>query len=279
MFIKTSTASKFKTCITWPIKLIRNSLSKTLLGKHSRFTVLTPKISSIQKIYDSQNKRVISLSIRDEIDVLVMEQIFVHHDYNLSRLARYSELLNKYEEIIRSGRTPLIVDCGANSGMATVYFKETFSNAHIIAVEPDPSNMALAKENTKTYKNITYIFGGIGNSVGKADLVDPGQGNWSQRVELANSGGVDIYSVNSLLESFPDDTYELLFIKIDIEGFEDNLFESNTDWVDKFPLIIIELHDWMLPKQANSRNFLKLIASKNRDFVFFGENVFSILND
>lgn len=44
------------------------------------------------------------------------------------------------------------------------------------------------------------------------------------------------------------------------------------------PLMIVELHDWMLPRTANSANFLKAVAARNRDFVFRGENVFSIRN-
>ncbi len=67
-------------------------------------------------------------------------------------------------------------------------------------------------------------------------------------------------------------------VKIDIEGFEADLFKENTEWVQKFPVLIVELHDWMLPRSANSQNFLKCVSSLDRDFVFRGENVFSIKN-
>jgi FkbM family methyltransferase len=66
--------------------------------------------------------------------------------------------------------------------------------------------------------------------------------------------------------------------KIDIEGFEQNLFSDNTDWVEQFAVVIIELHDWLLPGKANSRNFLQVISRIDRDFLFHGENVFSISN-
>lgn len=68
-------------------------------------------------------------------------------------------------------------------------------------------------------------------------------------------------------------------VKIDIEGGESDLFSANTEWVAKTPLIIIELHDWLLTGTANSRTFLQCIAGHNRDFVHIGENVFSIDND
>jgi hypothetical protein len=44
----------------------------------------------------------------------------------------------------------------------------------------------------------------------------------------------------------------------------------------RFPVIIIELHDGMLPAQCKSRNFLQVMAGRDRDFLLRGENVVSI---
>jgi hypothetical protein len=82
--------------------------------------------------------------------------------------------------------------------------------------------------------------------------------------------------VQSLTNTMPKCTP--FMAKIDIEGFEDVLFYSNTDWIERFPVIIIELHDWMLPGKANSTNFLRAIAEYDRDLLFRGENVVSIAN-
>jgi hypothetical protein len=70
----------------------------------------------------------------------------------------------------------------------------------------------------------------------------------------------------------------LFILKIDIEGAESDLFSRHTEELDRFPLVIIELHDWLLPRESNSCNFLKWYVEKGRDFVHFGENVFSISN-
>jgi hypothetical protein len=43
-------------------------------------------------------------------------------------------------------------------------------------------------------------------------------------------------------------------------------------------VLVIELHDWMLPRAANSGPFLREIAVRDRDFVYHGENIFSISN-
>jgi hypothetical protein len=68
-------------------------------------------------------------------------------------------------------------------------------------------------------------------------------------------------------------------LKIDIEGHEDQLFHSKTDWLRLFKVVVIELHDWMLPGTANSRNFLKQITKYDFDMVFVGENVFCVNNE
>ena len=80
------------------------------------------------------------------------------------------------------------------------------------------------------------------------------------------------------MEKYSKNKYTPFIIKIDIEGFEEDLFSKNLEWVDLFPLLIIELHDWMLPKSSNSKNFLQAISKLNRDFVYIGENIFSISN-
>jgi hypothetical protein len=59
-----------------------------------------------------------------------------------------------------------------------------------------------------------------------------------------------------------------------IEGGEDALFNGDTSWLGQFPLVIIELHDWMLPFSGSSRNFIKSIAQYDFDFVHKGENIF-----
>jgi hypothetical protein len=67
-------------------------------------------------------------------------------------------------------------------------------------------------------------------------------------------------------------------VKIDIEGFENNLFEAITESIDLFTMLVIELHNWMFPGQSNSRNFLREVSRHDRDFVLQGKNVFTVSN-
>jgi tRNA G46 methylase TrmB len=56
-----------------------------------------------------------------------------------------------------------IVDCGANIGLASVYFANRFPNAKIIAIEPEQSNFEMLQKNAAPYPNITCLQYGIWN--------------------------------------------------------------------------------------------------------------------
>ena len=108
-------------------------------------------------------------------------------------------------------------------------------------------------------------------------IEDPDAGhNAFRTVRSVGTEGIDVLTIDRVMKEF--DTAVPFIVKIDIEGFESDLFSSNTEWIRRFPLILIELHDWLLPGQACSQNFLKAISAENRDFVHQGETIFSISN-
>ena len=74
---------------------------------------------------------------------------------------------------------------------------------------------------------------------------------------------------------------EPFILKIDIEGYEDNLFEKNYDWLNNFKIIIIEIHDWMIPNKAISSNFFNAVSQldKKRDIIISGENIILVKID
>ena len=80
--------------------------------------------------------------------------------------------------------------------------------------------------------------------------------------------------MNKILKNFPKKKFNYLIIKIDIEGFEDELFKKNTEWLDKFKIIIIELHDWMKPYNKKSYNFQRsMLKSRNLKILLFLEKI------
>jgi FkbM family methyltransferase len=194
----------------------------------------------------------------------------------LSHLARYQGILDCYEGIVRSKKIPLIIDCGANIGLASFYFSITYEASQILAIEPNEENFKQARINNSS--SVRLFQSAVGNELGRADIVDPNLGNSGYRVQSSECGEIEMISINQILKDFPPNNYSPFIIKIDIEGFESDLFSKNIEWLAKFPIIIIELHDWMLPGAANSNNFLRKISMLDNDFIIKGENVISISN-
>jgi FkbM family methyltransferase len=211
-------------------------------------------------------------------DLGVIQQMFESQDYSFERLRRGPELTALYKTIAGTRRQPLILDAGANIGASVVYFHLAFRAAHIVALEPERNNFEVLKQNVAGI-DVDARCEAIGAVSGEAQLIDPGEGEWGYRTVSASGGErVRVLSASELVKQKTARGYEPFIAKIDIEGGEGDLFSSDTGWVDQFPVLIVELHDWLLPGSANSRNFLKCVAALNRDFVYIGENVFSIRN-
>lgn len=240
-------------------------------GARSGYVVLTPPFFKSQRVLNKTTRAIRRYEVRDDVDLDVVYQTFLEEQYRLNRLARFESIQKRYADIQAAGQVPLIVDCGANIGMSAAYFADQYPKGRIVAIEPEPNNVALARRNCP---GVELIQAAVSAEGGRGSVVDPGQGNWGFRIEKNPQGEVDFVSINQLLLRHPD--CEPFIIKIDIEGFEGELFSKNTEWLDRFFLVVVELHDWMLPMQGTAANFLAAVSQRKRDFVFFGENVFSI---
>ena len=207
----------------------------------------------------------------------VVQQIFQNQDYWLGRLRRGAELHRWYDTAVEKGQRPFILDAGANIGASAVWFNFEFPAATIVAIEPEAANFDLLLKNTAGL-NVDARKAALGSCAGMASIFDPGEGEWGYRTATAREGTIPQLSADDLVSEFSGKGFLPFIAKIDIEGGEAELFSQNVGWVDAFPLLIIELHDWLLPGAGSSLPFLKCIAQRDRDFVYIGENVFSIRN-
>lgn len=215
-------------------------------------------------------------------DWFTFDQIFIHEDYNLKALKRYPEFEALYAKYTAEG-TPLILDLGANIGLSGVYFRHIWPASKIVAVEPSEDNFRVLRENFGKDSAFDALLAGIASKPSRLALTDPGvekNAFTTTMAEPGSQGGIQGVTVSDILSRHPrSEGYSPFIVKIDIEGFESELFSGNTEWVNEFPVLIIEMHDWLFPGQQTSANFLKTISQLDRDFVYLGENVFSIRND
>jgi Methyltransferase FkbM domain len=116
---------------------------------------------------------------------------------------------------------------------------------------------------------------GIDKEDGFGVLTDPGLGEWAYRTQRGGSGTpVQMISLARVLAE--NEGYVPFILKVDIEGYEDALFSGDTTPMDLFPVVIIELHDWMGPERKSSVPFVRWHASRKRIFHFYGESFLSV---
>ena len=166
----------------------------------------------------------------------------------------------------------LIVDCGANVGYASVYFLTRFPQAHVIAVEPDPDNVALLRQNLAPYgARVQIIQGAIwshatGLIVERAHEGEHAQwGTWV-RPSLPHETP-DLWAIDlaSLLAESGYAAIDLL--KMDIEGAETAIFaHDGRGWLDKVAVIEIELHS-----QEGARLFRHALGEDAFHYTVCGE--------
>ena len=253
-------------------------LAKSLILKQKRFVRLSPNRRGNIFFFDKKNRNFFKVYSRERIDSSTVDQVITDQSYDLRFFRRFDELISTYEKIVENGKIPLVVDCGANIGISSRFFAQEFPKSSVVAIEPEINNFKMIRRNCKGLKNIKYFNAAIGSSNGYASIIDKTADNNSFRTSRTEVmfESVEVMSVEKVLSQDP--LFYPFIMKIDIEGFEADLFSTNIGWIKKFPLLIIETHDWMLPKQANSKNFLTAISDQNRDFIHRGENIFSISN-
>lgn len=198
--------------------------------------------------------------------------IFRRGAYDFSWLKQYDRVLTRYRDLLATGRKPVIIDAGANVGAASIWFAQAFPEAVIRAVEPDPDNAEVLRLNAGHRANIEVIQAAIGSEIGHATLTNPDAKAWSVQTTRDTSGAVPVTTIPAILAR-NDEAKSLFLVKVDIEGFEADLFKGQLEWLDDVEVVIIEPHDWMLPGSGTSRNFQKAMLDRSFEMVISGENL------
>ena len=196
-----------------------------------------------------------------------------------SDLATYEDIYFSKEYDHDTEQIPeVIIDAGANIGLATILFSNKYPNAKIIAIEPEESNYCLLLQNTKPYENISTVRAALWNQGGLINIEDPGRGKWGfiTTNESSNIAGttyehqkVKAITVDEIMLKYNIDNIDIL--KIDIEGAEKEVFECSSSWIGKTQSIIVELHERYKP--GCNRSFYS--ATNEFDYEWqVGENIY-----
>lgn len=216
-------------------------------------------------------------------DVDIFYQVILNGEYDIRSFAQGENIDVFYRQAIAEGKRPLIIDCGANIGLSGIWFSRLFPQAQILAIEPSPDNIAVAKQNLRAYPNVMLLQGAVWDHSANLTIFETDVDPWAYQVVEAteeygknSSNGLKSFTIAELIKLA--NTEEILIVKIDIEGAEESLFRSNTDWVANTALIAIELHDWKFPKRHASASFIRSFANLDFDLVQSGETMFVFID-
>lgn len=228
----------------------------------------------------------------DACDLFQTQRSDVRHPFWLrmwsSDVSTYKQIFVKEEYKFPLSQQPdVIVDAGANIGLATIYFANKFPQAKIIAIEPQLSNYKLLRENVAPYPNVIPVQAALWHEDGSVNIVDPGRGHWGFMAEAAERDSqsesesesktefgefchaVEAISVDKLLSDFELEKIDIF--KIDIEGAEKEVFTQTSSWIEKVRVLIVELHERIKP--GCHRNFYNAVRGFASEW-HRGENVF-----
>ncbi len=165
---------------------------------------------------------------KNTTDIPTFEQVFITQEYD-----------------IPFNDPSIIIDGGANVGLASAYFASHFPEARVYAIEPEPSNFEMLKKNTYLYDNITPIQAALWYKNDELEIVDQGFGAWAFAVAEQSHqsvGKTTAISIPHLMEAYNLSSIDVL--KIDIEGAEKELFSEGFEtWLPHVKTLLIELHD------------------------------------
>jgi FkbM family methyltransferase len=236
-------------------------------------SVFVPRMSVL---YDSRLRKIRTFKLRLQLsDYWAYDQCLAISALDLDPYPQGAKLRTTYNNMLIKGWKPVILDCGANIGFSAYWLGVEFPQATIIAVEPDEANVRLAEHNTRHCSNVKILHGAVASKNGRLKLTNTEQGSDAFRTVPDNEGEIKGYSIATLVGMAGGNSDCLLLAKIDIEGFENELFSSNIDWVHDAHALIVEPHDWMIPGQATANNLLQAISAQPRDFLVSGEHVMS----
>ena len=223
-----------------------NTLAHYGLYKRSR--------SDVYDFYFAPAGRSISLRPGTS-DFSCFRQIFMDGDYELDL----------------PQRPDVIVDVGANIGLASIFFARRYNPSRIIALEPDPSNFDLLQCNTKGIPSVSCFKQALWKHTGHLSLFQGIHDKWGVQVreEADEKGSVPAIDMATLMQQHQLDHIDLL--KIDIEGAELEVLSSDcSGWLPRVKVLVIELHDHL--RKGCTDAFERAISSIRHKTSTCGEN-------
>ncbi len=150
---------------------------------------------------------------------------FTFHQFKVFYKRPY-ELIKTYEELFvdeiyrfeAKNEQPIIIDCGANIGLSSLYFKTIYPNAILHAFEPDETLFQLLEQNIKANDFNNTLLYQAAVWIEDTTLSFSNKGSEGSHIDLTNFSEHKVKAIR--LATFLDQFEQIDFLKMDIEGAE-----------------------------------------------------------
>lgn len=206
----------------------------------------------IKKIFKLLSSEAWRIFIFGWIRVVIFKQKFYSQKYKdlsfifpepLVFLWQFKEIfVDECYDMPKTIGTSLLIDCGANVGMCSLYWARKFPDSKIVAIEADPKVAKILQSNLdiNNVKNVTILNKAAWIYDGEIEFVEgPIDGGAIGSSSKNNSSKIPCFNLSTWLGQFQ----EVDYLKIDIEGAEVEVIENiSVEILRKIKNIFIEYH-------------------------------------
>jgi FkbM family methyltransferase len=184
----------------------------------------------------------------------------------------YSTFILLFEEVFitqqyyfHSGTTrPFVIDCGANIGMALLYFKLMYPKARVLAFEPDELTFRRLQQNVRenSLQDVTLVNAALSNRAGEIEFfTDPA--NPGMLLMSTIKGRVPRTTPGRMVKAVRLSNYineNVDFVKIDVEGAEIAVLKelSHEGKLECIAAITVEYHHHITCHEDALSRFLRI---------------------
>lgn len=169
------------------------------------------------------------------------EQFILHYIRPYELVKTYKEIF--VEEIYQFETTkthPVILDCGANIGLSTIYFKTIYPNAIVHAFEPDASLFEILSKNihSNQFKEVELHQAAIWTE--NTTLSFDNKGSEGSHIDTSGQSANKVKAIK--LSSILANLDAVDFLKMDIEGAEYEVVKDCAEHLHKIENFFLEYH-------------------------------------
>ena len=142
---------------------------------------------------------------------------------------------------ILNGTGKVVVDLGANTGMTALYFYAYYQPALLLCVEPAGENYNLLVKNTSKLDIVRPLNAAAMANEGRVKIKNEIL-HYNNKAEMSagDDATVKAVTIGSLFKQYA--LAEVAVLKIDIEGAEEAIFNTDSSFLDMTGNVLIEIH-------------------------------------